>query len=40
MSPVRARVGSSARRITDEHRLVHTVVDDKYLVVIQARHHY
>ena len=32
--------GFWSRRITDEHRLVYAVVDEKYLVVVQARDHY
>lgn len=32
--------GCSSRRITDEHRLVYRVIDEKYLVIAQARYHY
>ncbi|MGQ0631992.1 MAG: Txe/YoeB family addiction module toxin [Sporichthyaceae bacterium] len=32
--------GCLSRRINDEHRLVYEVLDDTYLVVHQARHHY
>ena len=32
-------VGAWSRRITQEHRLVHQVIDEQ-LVVLQARYHY
>ncbi|MGQ0465657.1 MAG: Txe/YoeB family addiction module toxin [Sporichthyaceae bacterium] len=32
--------GFWSRRITSEHRLVYEVVDESYLVVVQARGHY
>lgn len=32
--------GAWSRRISEEHRLVYRVVNDKYLVVLQARGHY
>lgn len=32
--------GYWSRRISEEHRLVYRVVDDRYLVIVQARGHY
>lgn len=35
-----ALAGAWSRRVTDEHRVVYRVVDDAYLVILQARGHY
>lgn len=39
--PLRGNLsGYLSRRISDEHRLVYTVAEQKFLVVVQARYHY